>query len=163
MLRTFHWDVIQSDLSISNIGNYWTDSRNTLDLLNSKRAYDCRVSGAQKLNPPSSQFEQWQSSKHVFCLRLLCGLAQVLKDTALTLADTCRSLNSVLFLSCPCATQSKSVRFRCYFSLLYFTTCFGLTGHNQVHKAWLRNLPSSWCIRRFEMFHSCYVTPCLCV
>jgi hypothetical protein len=28
---------------------------------------------------------------------------------------------------CPCTTQSESASFQCFFFLLYFTTCFGLT------------------------------------
>jgi hypothetical protein len=34
----------------------------------------------------------------------------------------------------------KSSRFRCFFFLLYFKTCFGLTGHHQVYKLCLSEL-----------------------
>jgi hypothetical protein len=49
-------------------------------------------------------------------------------------------MNTVLILICPCATQSKSAMFRCFFFLLYFTTSFGLTGHHQVYKICSRSL-----------------------
>jgi hypothetical protein len=49
-------------------------------------------------------------------------------------------LNTVLILIRPCATQSKSARFRCFFFLLYFTTCFGLTRHYQVYEVCARSL-----------------------
>jgi hypothetical protein len=49
------------------------------------------------------------------------------------------NLNTVLILIRPCATQSKSARFRRFPFLLYFATCFGLTGHHQVHKMCLRS------------------------
>jgi hypothetical protein len=51
------------------------------------------------------------------------------------------NLNTVLVLICPCATQSKSARFRCFFFLLYLTTCVGLTGHSQLYKVCLKSLP----------------------
>jgi hypothetical protein len=35
---------------------------------------------------------------------------------------------------------SKSARFRCFVFLVYFTTCFGQTGHHQVYKVCLRCL-----------------------
>lgn len=38
-LQALYWDVIQSDLSINNIGNYLTASRNTLPALNIKPTY----------------------------------------------------------------------------------------------------------------------------
>jgi hypothetical protein len=50
------------------------------------------------------------------------------------------SLNTVLILIRPCATQPKSASFRCFFFLFYFTTCFGLTGHLQVYKVFLMSL-----------------------
>jgi hypothetical protein len=34
------------------------------------------------------------------------------------------NLNALLILICPCATEPKSARFRCFSFLLYFTTCF---------------------------------------
>jgi hypothetical protein len=40
----------------------------------------------------------------------------------------------------PCASQSKSPWFRPFFFLLYFTTCFSLTGHHQMYKVCLRSL-----------------------
>lgn len=36
--------------------------------------------------------------------------------------------------------QSKYTSLRCVFFLLYFTTCFGLTGHHQVNNVCLRSL-----------------------
>jgi hypothetical protein len=51
-------------------------------------------------------------------------------------------LNIFLILIRPCATQSKSARFRCFFFLLYFTTCFDLTGHHQVCLRSLLRFPS---------------------
>jgi hypothetical protein len=49
-------------------------------------------------------------------------------------------LNTVLILIRLCAIQLRSARFRCFFFPLYFTTCFGLTGHHQVYKVCLRSL-----------------------
>jgi hypothetical protein len=52
----------------------------------------------------------------------------------------CWQTEGIFILIRPRATQSKSARFRCFFFLFYFTTCFGLTDHHQVCKVCLRSL-----------------------
>jgi hypothetical protein len=50
------------------------------------------------------------------------------------------NLNTVLIFIRPCATQSISSSFDVSSFCLYFTTCFGLTGHHQVYKVCSRSL-----------------------
>jgi hypothetical protein len=56
-----------------------------------------------------------------------------------------------------------------FFFLLYFTTCFGLTGHHQVYKVCLRSLlcfpfavlDASRCFIQVRLRHACCLTTCL--
>jgi hypothetical protein len=59
--------------------------------------------------------------------------------TCLRFYSVC-SLNTILILIFPCATQSKSARFLCFFFLLHFTTCFGLTSHHRKYRVCSRSL-----------------------
>jgi hypothetical protein len=52
----------------------------------------------------------------------------------------CTSILRIMILIPPCSTQSKSDRFRCFFFLIYFTACFGISGHHPVYKVCVRNL-----------------------
>jgi hypothetical protein len=65
---------------------------------------------------------------------------EYLSNTCFNINKLRVTLNSVLILIRPCATQSKFARFPCFYFLLYFTTCFCLSGHHQAHTVCLRSL-----------------------
>jgi hypothetical protein len=91
----------------------------------------------RKIRERETSVSRWWTSVHIGSRRHHIPENGILHSHRL---ENLKSYKLVWFLLRPCATQSKSARFRCFFFLLYFEICFGLTGHHQVWKVCLRSL-----------------------